>query len=187
MKLFVLVVLKNTWVDRTRPKSWTNGGLRKAKTNFNWIPERRQFSLIVLHEFFAQVGCPWAWWWLSSRGWQPSWCPQRGRRRTLPWLLGAQGWRFLGNGGRSWIQWRSHGPIVGTGVFGSTTPWISGIVGSLGEQRFQGGNGVVSWHHRWPERIFSRLWWPTAFVVLFHQWIFGQFALFEPWLIDREF
>ena len=131
--------------------------------------------------FCGQAGGPWAWWWLSWRGWRRGWCLRRDRRGKPQWPPGGRGQRSSGIWGRSWTQKRSRGRVSGRGAFWWGGQLTSGTSWSLWGRLFRVWSGGASWRRWWRGPTFWRssgqrvaFWGPSG------QWTSLRFVLCGP-------
>ena len=74
----------------------------------------------------------------------------------------------------------------GRAACGLAAQWISGNDGFHEEPLYQACNDEVSWLLQWQARSYELPLWPAVFVELFHQLIYGQFALYVPFLLTQQ-
>ena len=74
----------------------------------------------------------------------------------------------------------------GRAACGLAARWISGNDGFHEEPLYQACNDEVSWLLQWQARSYELPLWPAVFVELFHQLIYGQFALYVPFLLTQK-
>lgn len=138
----------------------------------------------VLHGSSLPIGYPLAWWWHVWRGWRTSWCLRKVQPSKPQKPLEEPWRRSSGIGDQSWSPGRFLEQDAGRAAFGWEAQWISGIFWFHEEQQFLACNDGVSWLHQWLGHSYEQPWLPTVFVEPFHQWIFLQFAWYEPSCFD---
>ena len=74
----------------------------------------------------------------------------------------------------------------GRAAGGLAAQWISGNDGFHEEPLYQACNDEVSWLLQWQARSYELPLWRAVFVELFHQLIYGQFALYVPFLLTQK-
>ena len=130
-----------------------------------WLPiEALKLALLG---FCVPIGCLWAWWWPSWRGWRTSWCLRKDQPSMPRRLPEGQRQQCSGIASRSWNLERFLEPNAGMAVFGWAIQSISGIFGFLEERRYLDGIGEVSSLLQWRGRSFGQPWSPTVFVELY--------------------
>lgn len=139
------------------------------------------------HGFGAPIGCLWAWWLLSWRGWRTDWCLRRDPPNRLRWLPGGHRWRQTGNADPSWNPARFLSPNVGRAVCGWAIRWTFGTSWSHEGRQYRDGTCAASWLLRWTAPTSSRLLLPTVYGGLFLPSIYGLSAWYEPSLLTTSF
>jgi len=75
---------------------------------------------------------------------------------------------------------------TGRAAGGLAARWISDNDGFYEEPLYQACNDEVSWLLQWQARSYELPLWRAVFVELFHQLIYGQFALYVPFLRTQK-